>query len=75
MPRKMLAAMLLGAAMLSGCAARQNAEPSRGQLIAECLPGKEVETANAPYKATYVLHHWPAPPSEPPPSPPRSAGR
>ena len=60
------ACVLAGIILLTGCA-HESPAPSSGRLIAEYVPDKEVNVSNAPYQASYVLRHWPAPPSDPPP--------
>ena len=65
--RKTVTVCLLVAALLTaGCLGSPHHHHG-GQLVAEYHPGDKPETTSAPYKATYVLYHWPAPPTDPPP--------
>jgi hypothetical protein len=64
--RRTVTIPLLAVTLLTaGCAS--NPHHHGGQLVAEYHPGDEPKTTCAPYKATYVLYHWPAPPTDPAP--------
>jgi hypothetical protein len=66
MLRKALAGLWFGAFLLSGCS-HDNPQLGNGRLIAEYAPAQSADVSKAPYQATYVLRHWPVPPSDPPP--------
>ena len=65
MPRKVLACSLL-LVLVAGCATF-NPHSHGGHFVCECKADDKPDTSPAPYKATYVLYYWRAPPKDQPP--------